>query len=88
MVNKICTILLSLVVTACSTTPRIKIETQEVLIPVPTACKVEDPIPPGVEFDKLTVEDNLDKKVKALLADRLRSIGYQTELVVALKSCR
>lgn len=89
MLGKIFLSAVLLTLVGCATTePQIRIETKEVKVPVAIPCKTEDPVKPVVEFDKLRVEDNIEVKTKALLADRQRSIAYQKELEAALKSCK
>lgn len=73
----------------CATTepPGIQTVVQRVEIPIAVPCKVEIPVPPVYNFDKLTTDNDIYVKSQALLADRLLSIGYETELSVALNSC-
>jgi len=79
----------ALMLTGCATTtpPGIKTEIQRVEVPVPVPCKAVVPIKPDFNFDKLTVDKDIFEKSQALLADRLLSKGYETELLAALNSC-
>lgn len=71
-----------------ATVPVVKIETQRVEIPVPVPCKEEYPSKPDFNFDKLTEDQDIHEKAKALLADRQLHLGYETELVAKLKACK
>jgi hypothetical protein len=78
-------------VSACATTPRepvINTVIQKVEIPISVPCKAETPILPEFNFDKLTEEDTIFDKVKAILADRVLRDAYEEELRIALKSCK
>lgn len=70
------------------TIPTVKVVTQKVEVPVPVPCKEELPSKPDFNFDKLTEEQDLHDKAKALLADRQLHLGYETELVAKLKACK
>lgn len=81
-------ILVSLVLTGCVTPdPVVKVEIQEVKVPVAIPCKTSIPTRPDFNFDKLTKEDDLYRKTQSLLADRKLYQGYEIELLAALKSC-
>lgn len=67
--------------------PVIKIEIQRVEVPIAVPCKAVTPTKPDFNFDKLTVEQNVFDKTKALLADRKLHLGYEGELLTALNSC-
>ena len=72
----------------CATTePAIKIVTQRVEVPVSVPCKAVVPTPPDLNFAKVTPDQDVFEKTKALLADRKLQLGYETELVAALNSC-
>jgi hypothetical protein len=78
-----------LLLTGCATTePVIKIVTQRVEVPVPVACKEEVPAVPEYCFSKLSEGSDIYDKTKCLLSDRVRSIGYEIELLAKLKACK
>lgn len=81
--------LILLLLTGCATTtpPAIKIETQLVNVPIPIPCKATVPEKPKFSFDTLTPQDKLFKKAQTILSDRQLHLGYEGELLVALKSC-
>lgn len=82
-------IALTIFVAGCETPkPIIEYRTQEVKVPVPVVCQTEEPKAPETAFEKLTEQDSLYEKVKALLSDRLLYLAYQAELRTALKSCK
>jgi hypothetical protein len=78
---------LSLVGCATDTPPGINTVIQKVEIPIAVPCKAEVPAKPDFNFDKLTVDQDVFDKSKAVLADRKLHIGYETELLAALNSC-
>lgn len=88
MLNK-SLIVIPFILVGCATTqePVIKTVIQEVKVPVSVPCKVETPQKPVYNFDKVTPEQDVFEKVKALLADRTISKGYEGELEAALNAC-
>jgi len=78
---------LSLVGCATDTPPGINTVIQKVEVPIAVPCKVELPVKPTLNFDKLTTEQDIFDKTKAALADRKLQLGYETELLAALTSC-
>ena len=76
-----------LLLSGCACDPVVKIQTQEVMVPVSVPCKAVVPQKPDYNFDKATADQSIFDKTKALLADRKLSAGYEEELVAALKSC-
>ena len=78
---------LSLVGCATDTPPGINTVIQKVEVPIAVPCKVELPVKPTLNFDKLTTEQDIFDKTKAALADRKLQLGYETELLAALNSC-
>lgn len=89
MQNKL--LILAIVLLAgCATTtpPGINTVIQTVEIPVAVPCKAEVPVKPEFNFDKSTPEQDIFDKTKASLADRKLHLGYETELLAALKSCK
>ncbi len=82
-------LIIPVLLVGCATTdPVIQVKTQIVEVPIPVACKAEEPKKPEYNFDKLTSSNNIFDKGQALLADRELSKGYETELVAALRSCK
>ena len=82
-------ILSAVLLSACaSTQPGIKIVTQKIEVPVAVPCKTDIPPTPSFNFDKLTSDKDIYNKTQAVLADRLLHLGYEDQLVTALKSCR
>lgn len=75
-----------ILLTGCATSPQVV--TQRVEVPIATACKTETPIVPDYCFSKLTKDMDIFDKTKCLLSDRKLSQGYETELSVALESCK
>lgn len=77
-------------VAGCSTVsePTIRTVIQRVEVPVYMPCAAEIPSKPKFNFDDLKIEDDIFEKIKALLSDRHLHIGYQNELLAALKSCK
>ena len=72
----------------CSTTePVVKVEIQRVEVPIAIPCKVIIPTKPEFNFDKVTVDQDVFDKTKALLADRKLHLGYEGELLISLISC-
>jgi PBP1b-binding outer membrane lipoprotein LpoB len=72
---------------ATDTPPGINTVIQKVEVPIAVPCKAEVPVKPAFNFDKLAPEQDIFDKSKAALADRKLHIGYETELLAALKSC-
>lgn len=78
-------------ISGCSTIspePGIKTVIQRVEVPIYMPCAAEIPKKPEFNFDNLKLDDNIFDKIKALLSDRHLHIGYQDELLAALKSCK
>ena len=74
---------------ACGTTePLLRVETQEVKVPVPVACKSEIPSRPTLNVPKLKTTDTVYDKAKAYVADSKLRDGYERELLAALLSCK
>ncbi len=89
MQNKLIILASVLILSACATTePVVKVVTQKVEVPVAVPCKTEIPLSPTFNFSNLTIDKDLFEKSKAVLADRHLHIGYESELLAALKSCK
>lgn len=65
----------------CQTVP------QRVLVPVAMPCQAEKPRPPVWATDTLQADAGIFDQVKALLAERLQRIGYQSELEAVVDTC-
>ncbi len=77
-----------ILLSGCATqAPVVEVRTQIVKVPVTVLCDVKIPVKPNYNFDKLTQDDSLFDKVKALLADRILRDAYELELAVALNTC-
>ncbi len=89
MENKLIIIIAALAISGCATTspPGINTVIQKVEVPIAVPCKVEMPKKPEFNFDKLSQDQDVFDKTKALLADRKLHIGYELELSTALNSC-
>ncbi|WP_144958505.1 hypothetical protein [Pseudomonas oryzihabitans] len=57
-------------------------------VPVQVPCRVKAPTVPAWAAEGLRKEDSLEVKVRALLAERRQRIGYERELVAAVRSCQ
>ncbi|WP_285961145.1 hypothetical protein [Pseudomonas tohonis] len=60
----------------------------EVKMPVMVACTVTLPAVPAFVVDSLALDAPIDQQMKVLRAERLQRIGYERELLAALKACR
>lgn len=87
--NLLLTTAVTFALVACGTTqPVVKIVTQQVEVPIAVACKTETPVEPVFNFASITETNDIYDKTRALLADRALHLGYETELLAALKSCK
>jgi len=88
MQNKLLILSLAALLSACATDkPVIQTVVQKVEVPVAVPCKATVPQKPDFNFDKLTVEQDIFDKTKAILADRKLHLGYEDEVLAALNSC-
>jgi hypothetical protein len=88
MQNKLFIVLFAAFVSACATDgPVINTVVQKVEVPVAVPCKAVVPTAPDLNFGKVTPDQDLFEKTKALLADRNLQLGYEAELLAALNSC-
>lgn len=81
------TVLIALVLSGCATTQTIP-ATVEVKIPVPVLCQAVEPLEPTWNADLVKAGADVFEEMKALLADRKMSKGYEGELKEALRSCK
>ncbi|MCO7557607.1 hypothetical protein [Metapseudomonas otitidis] len=56
-------------------------------VPVAVPCRVEEVAVPPWAASTLRTGDSLEVKVRALLAERRQRIGYERELVAAIRGC-
>lgn len=61
---------------------------QEVVKPVPVPCAAEQPPEPEWTTKSLVAADDIDTKVRALLAEREQRIGYEEKLRAAIEGCK
>jgi len=88
MRNKLLIVSVALFLSACATDgPVINTVVQKVEVPVAVPCKATVPAAPNLTFDKLSPEQTIFEKTKALLSDRKLQLGYEAELLAALNSC-
>lgn len=73
----------------CATTdPVINTVVQRVEVPIAMPCAAEIPLQPEFNFNKMTIENDIFEKTRAVLADQELHTAYETELLAALKSCK
>jgi len=88
MENKLLLSALAIFLSGCATTdPVINTVIQKVEVPIEVPCKAIVPTKPDFNFDKVTLDQDVFEKTKALLADRKLHQGYEIELLAALNSC-
>jgi len=61
-------------------------EKPSVNIPIPVACKAEDPLQPTYRFNP--PYENIFEAARDLMGDREAALAYEIELRAALKSCK
>lgn len=57
-------------------------------VPVPVPCRVTIPLAPAWTTEGLRKGDDLETKVRALIAEREQRIGFEALLLAAAKSCQ
>ncbi len=57
-------------------------------VPVQVPCRAPEIVPPAWATASLRLTDDLETKVRALLAERLQRIGYEEMLEAAVSACR
>lgn len=60
----------------------------EVPVPVPVPCRVTIPMAPAWASAALRKGDDLETKVRALVAEREQRMGYEALLLAASRSCQ
>ncbi len=74
-------------ISACTGTT-VRTQVQYVNIPVYAPCAVDTPATPDFQFHTLVADDDIFKKVKVLLSDRQKHLGYELMLEQSLKACK
>lgn len=57
-------------------------------VPVPVPCRIAIPLAPAWATDGLRKDDDLETKVRAMVAEREQRIGFEVLLLAAVKSCQ
>ena len=65
-----------------------EVRTVRVEVPVQVPCKTQEVAVPPWAADGLKKSDALELKVRALLAERRQRIGFERQLVAAVRSCQ
>lgn len=65
-----------------------EVRTVRVEVPVLVPCKTKTVAVPSWAAQGLSKSDNLEVKVRALLAERRQRIGYERHLVAAISACQ
>lgn len=85
--SKLFAIVALLALAGCSTTPKERIVTKEVKVPVPVACKVDIPPPPAYEGDTMDLSQDILGLVKGLLIDQQQRKITEADLRARLVGC-
>ncbi|RQO62199.1 hypothetical protein [Pseudomonas sp. KBW05] len=80
-------VVMALVLAGCATS-ELEVRTVRVEVPVPVPCKTKEIAVPSWAAAGLKKSDSLEVKVRALLAERRQRIGYERQLVAAVRECR
>jgi hypothetical protein len=65
-----------------------EVRTVRVEVPVLVPCRAPEVSVPAFAAAGLKKADSLEVKVRALLAERRQRIGYERELLAAMRACR
>lgn len=79
---------LALALLGCAGRAEPELRYVRVEIPVQVPCRAPEVDVPAWAAVGLRKTDNLEVKVRALLAERRQRIGYERQLVVAINACR
>ncbi|WP_448678922.1 hypothetical protein [Pseudomonas nicosulfuronedens] len=82
---KLLALILPLLLAGCATTQPKPVE---VRIPIPVPCRTPAVETPRFATVDLRPADDLQTKVRALLAERQQHLAYETRLRAALDACR
>lgn len=81
-------LLACLLLSGCAAQVEPEVRTVRVEVPVQVPCRAPEVAVPAWAAADLRKSDNLEVKVRALLAERRQRIGYEREVVAALQACR
>ena len=73
--------------TGCASTAPV-VQPVEVRVPVAVPCKAPIPVRPAFAVAALPVGSGVWDQMKALRAERLQRMGYESELEAAVKACQ
>ncbi|GGU54041.1 hypothetical protein GCM10009504_08690 [Pseudomonas laurentiana] len=76
------------VLSGCAGKVEPEIRTVRIEVPVQVRCRAPDVVLPLWAAAGLKKGDNLEVKVRALLAERRQRIGYEKQLIAAASACR
>ncbi|WP_047711361.1 hypothetical protein [Pseudomonas lactis] len=80
-------VLLAVILTGCAgRAPEVR--TVRVEVPVLVPCKIKEVAVPPWAAAGLKKSDSLEVKVRALLAERRQRVGYERQLLAALRACQ
>lgn len=85
--KKLLVIAAIIILSGCAMTPAAPI-VQEVRVPVSVPCKIIPPEAPAFAVDGLPIGSILYDQMIALRAERLQRIGFESELIAAIKACQ
>ncbi|MCL8306344.1 hypothetical protein [Pseudomonas putida] len=81
-------LLAGLVLAGCATKPSPQAQYVRVEVPVQVPCRAPEVAVPVWVAAGLRKTDNLEVKVRALLAERRQRIGYEKQVQAALSACK
>lgn len=81
-------LLTGLALVGCTTKPSPQVQYVRVEVPVQVPCRAPEVAMPAWATAGLSKTDNLEVKVRALLAERRQRIGYEQLLEAARQACR
>lgn len=76
-----------LLLAGCASRVEPELRTVRVEVPVQVPCRSPDVTLPPWAASSLRKTDNLEVKVRALMAERRQRIGYERELEAAVRAC-
>ena len=77
-----------LILGGCGAMQTAAVQPVEVRVPVAVPCKAPIPVRPAFAVDALPVGSGVWDQMKALRAERLQRMGYESELEAAVKACQ
>ena len=78
---------LTVILSGCAMTPSAPV-VQEVSVPVSVPCRIVAPEVPVFAVDGLPIGSIVYDQMKALRAERLQRIGFESELMAAIQACQ